>query len=67
MPGQPSQPVAKGDWPASKQAIVIGGCILSVVILVIAAILGAAPSSGAAPASGEHGHANGDSDQDGEG
>jgi hypothetical protein len=52
MPGQPSQPGAKGDWPASKQAIVIGVCILSVVILVIAAILGAASSSGAAPQAG---------------
>jgi hypothetical protein len=48
MPGQPSPP-AKGDWPASKQAVVIGACILSLVVFVIGAILGAGSSSSAVP------------------
>jgi voltage-gated potassium channel Kch len=30
MPGQQSEPAAKGDWSASKQGAVIGVCILSV-------------------------------------
>jgi hypothetical protein len=51
MTGQPSPPV-KGDWPASKQAIVIGACTLSLVIFVIGAILGADGSSTAQPRAG---------------
>ena len=51
MPGEPSQP-AKGDWPASKQGIVIGACILSIVSFVIGAILGADSSSSAVPLAG---------------
>jgi hypothetical protein len=48
MTGRPSPPV-KGDWPASKQAMVIGACILSLVIFVIGAILGAGETSTAQP------------------
>lgn len=51
VPGEPSQPV-NGDWSTSKQAMVIGACILSLIILIMAAILGAASSSGAAPVAG---------------
>jgi hypothetical protein len=52
MPGQQSEPAAKGDWSASKQGAVIGVCILSLVIFIIGAILGAGSSSGAAPLAG---------------
>ena len=51
MSDQPSQP-AKGDWSASKQVIVIGACIVSIVIFVIGAILGAGASSSAVPLAG---------------
>jgi hypothetical protein len=50
MPGQPSPP-AKGDWSATKQAIVIAACSFGLIIL-IAAIAGAASSPGAAPLAG---------------
>src|SRR4051812_15162735 len=51
MSGQPSQP-AKGDWSASKQVIMIGACIVSIVIFVIGAILGAGSRSSAVPLAG---------------
>jgi hypothetical protein len=41
-----------GDWSVSKQAIVIGACIVSIVIFVIGAILGAGSSSSAVPLAG---------------
>jgi hypothetical protein len=63
MPGEPSQP-AKGDWSESKQGIVIGACILSIVIFVIGAILGAGSSSQRSAACWEHGHRYGDCNQD---
>jgi hypothetical protein len=46
MSGQVSPPT-KGDWSPSKQGIVIGACIVSLVIFVIGVILGAGSSSGA--------------------
>jgi hypothetical protein len=49
MPGQ-EQP-AKGGWSTSKQGIVIVACSLGLIIL-IAAIAGAASSPGAAPRAG---------------
>ena len=45
-------PPTKGDWSASKQGIVIGACIVSLVIFVIGAILGAGSSSSAVPLAG---------------
>ena len=51
MPAQQSRP-ARAEWSASKQAMVIGACILSLVIFVIGAILGAASSSSAVPLAG---------------
>jgi hypothetical protein len=47
MPGQESQP-ARGDWSTSKQAIVIGACILSLFIFLIGVISCTASSPGAA-------------------
>jgi hypothetical protein len=63
MSGQVSPPT-KGDWSASKQGIVIGACIVSLIIFVIGAILGADSSSEAARL-GEYSHGNGHSDEDG--
>src|SRR5215217_9297400 len=51
MSGQLSSPT-KGDWSASKQGIVIGACIVSLIIFVIGAILGAGSNSSAVPLAG---------------
>jgi hypothetical protein len=51
MPRQPPPPTG-GDWSASKQDIVIGACVVSIVIFVIGAILGAGSSSSAVPLAG---------------
>jgi hypothetical protein len=51
MPGSPAQP-ARGDWSASKQAVVIGACILSLLIFLIGVISCTASSPSAAPLPG---------------
>jgi hypothetical protein len=47
MPRQPAPP-ARADWSASKQAIVIGACIVSLFMFLIGVISCTAPSPGAA-------------------
>jgi hypothetical protein len=51
MPGSPAQ-LARGDWSASKQAVVIGACILSLLIFLIGVISCTASSPSAAPLPG---------------